>query len=409
MELPTVFSPPTGVSVSTSLSSSPSQSRKFSPQSTARFFLDIFSGASMPVSAAVNDLFGDRIEPVDLIHGLDLLEDDTFESLLRLASSGRIGAALAAPYCCKHSRATLRPFGPAPVRTPEFLDGLPSNTTHQQIAVQESVIIHDRSRILLSAVDRHAGLVILENPSSSMTWEDRLMYDWVHAIAPFAAQACACQFDKDWAKAWMFVANRPGISFVARSCPHPSGTHEAIVGVRLPDSTFKSRLTAEYPAQLAQALAHIIRPYLTTGHPVLQVSEWHTILPKQLTWPQPLGRIEDGGGLPSSALQVAPLGHDRLATLRSKWFRRLSDSKQCLKITDALLSGCKEQPLSQHELKPYIDDMLAELDCPPGDVLLTYWILPRANHSGYSCGIAWQYFYRILMRNFCSSCQPVCA
>ena len=54
--------------------------------------------ALMPVSTAVQALAGDRVEPVDLIHGLDLLEDDTFESLLRLASSGRIGAALAAPY-----------------------------------------------------------------------------------------------------------------------------------------------------------------------------------------------------------------------------------------------------------------------------------------------------------------------
>ena len=120
----------------------------------------------MPVSTAVQAFSEDRVEPVDLIHGLDLLEDDTFESLLRLASSGRIGATLAAPYCCKHSRATLRSHGPAPVRIPEFLDGLPSNTIQQQLAVQESSTIHDRSRTLLSAVDRHAGLVILENTST---------------------------------------------------------------------------------------------------------------------------------------------------------------------------------------------------------------------------------------------------
>ena len=272
----------------------------------------------MPVSTAVQALSGDRVEPVDLIHGLDLLDDDTFESLLRLASSGRIGAALAAPYCCKHSRATLRPNGPAPVRTPEFLDGLPNNTIQQQLAVQESSTIHDRSRILLSAVDRHAGLVILENPSTSMTWDDRLMYDWVHAIAPFAAQSCACQFDRDWAKAWMFVANRPAICHLARSCPHPS----------------------------------------------------QTILPKQLSWPVPPGRIEDGGGLPSTALHMIPQRHDKLASLRSRWFKRLSDSRQCLKITAALLSGCKEPPLSESELMPYIDDMLEILECPPGDFLL---------------------------------------
>ena len=210
----------------------------------------------------------------------------------------------------------------------------------------------------------------LQHTSTSMTWDDRLMYDWVHAIAPFAAQACACQFDKDWAKAWMFVANRPAISHLAGSCPHPSGTHEPIVGVRLPDGTFKSRITAEYPAQLAQALASIIRPFLTTGHPVLHVTDWQTILPKQLSWPDPPGRIEDGGGLPSTALHMIPQRHDKLASLRSRWFKRLSDSRQCLKITAALLSGCKEPPLSESELMPYIDDMLEILDCPPGDFLL---------------------------------------
>lgn len=101
--------------------------------------------------------------------------------MLRLASSARIGAALAAPHCSKHSR---------PDRTPEYLDGLPSNTIQQQLAVQESAVIHDRARILLSAVDHHAGLVILETLSTSMT----LRLGPLHC--PFAAQACACMFGK---------------------------------------------------------------------------------------------------------------------------------------------------------------------------------------------------------------------
>jgi len=36
----------------------------------------------------------------------------------------------------------------------------------------------------------------------------------------------------------------------------------------------------------------------------------------------------------------------------------------------ALLSGCKEPPLSQEELAPYIDDLIELLGCPPGDHLL---------------------------------------
>jgi len=178
---------------------------------SAKFILDIFAGATMPVTIVLMHLSGDRIQPIDLIDGHDLLDDEVFESVLLLASSGRIGAALAAPYCSKHSRATLKAPGPAPVRTPEHINGLPDNTPQQQMAVEESAAIHDRSRFLLSAVDQHPGLVILENPATSMTWDDPLMYHWVQAVAPYAAQACACMFDRDWLKAWMFVSNRPDI------------------------------------------------------------------------------------------------------------------------------------------------------------------------------------------------------
>ena len=169
------------------------------PRSTPmKFFLDIFAGASMPVSTALSKFFTDRVQPIDLIHGHDLLHDDTFEEVLLLAASGLIGAALAAPYCycSKHSKATLKSPGPATPRTPDFIDGLPSNSIQQQLAVEESVAIHDRSRALLSEVDQHCGLVILENPATSMTFDDSIMVQWIQTVAPFAAQASACQLVK---------------------------------------------------------------------------------------------------------------------------------------------------------------------------------------------------------------------
>jgi hypothetical protein len=101
----------------------------------------------------------------------------------------------------------------------------------------------------------------------------------------------------------MFVANRPSFSHLARSCFHPPGTHESVVGIRLHDGFFKSRLTAEYPEQLAIALATVIRPFLTSGAPVLRGEDWCSILRKKPSWPTPPGRVEDGGGLPSTALQ----------------------------------------------------------------------------------------------------------
>ena len=83
-----------------------------------RFFLDLFSGAKAPVSTACKKHVVDMFEPIDIIHGHDLLDDDKFFELMALAESGLIGAGVAAPFCCKHSRVTLRRPGPRPVKDP---------------------------------------------------------------------------------------------------------------------------------------------------------------------------------------------------------------------------------------------------------------------------------------------------
>ena len=151
------------------------------------YFLDIFSGASSPVSVAVRALHAESIEVVNLIFGqdCDLLDDGVLHNILDLAASGLVGAALAAPYCSKHSMATLRPNGPPPVRTPEVLDGLDTNTVLQDLQVQESAAVHDRARHILTQVAAKGGIVVLENPLTSMTWLDGLMSAWVRAIAPY--------------------------------------------------------------------------------------------------------------------------------------------------------------------------------------------------------------------------------
>ena len=125
------------------------------------YFLDIFSGASSPVSVAVRALHADSVEPVDLIFGqhCDLLDDFVFQNVSNLAASVLVGAALAAPYCSKHSMATLRPNGPKPVRTPAALDGLPNNSALQDLEVQESAAVHDRARHILTLVASKGALL----------------------------------------------------------------------------------------------------------------------------------------------------------------------------------------------------------------------------------------------------------
>ena len=69
----------------------------------------------------------------------------------------------------------------------------------------------------------------------------------------------------------MFVSNRAEIFTVAKSCPHGFGVHQQITGVRMADGTFFSRLTAEYPQELANALATVIAPLVSKG---IQFCRW---------------------------------------------------------------------------------------------------------------------------------------
>ena len=191
-----------------------------------------------------------------------------------------------------------------------------------------------------------------------MTWLDDCMQRWVHTTAPFAAHASACKFGSNWAKTWCFVSNKPVIFAVAQLCDHGPRSHESVVGVRLPDGSFKSRLTAEYPVALATTLAQIIHQFTTCSDRHCPLDSWTNLLPPKLAWPLLGRRVEDGGGLTSSALCTGSLSIQPWPLLRKRWFQRLCDSKHCFKIVANIQQGLPDPPLSQDELKPYLDDLL---------------------------------------------------
>ena len=79
-----------------------------------RIFLDICSGATRPLSTAVLALGCDVLSfDILLDQSVDLLRDDSYEQLLRICSSGKVGYGSASPACCHYSRLKLRP-GPGP-------------------------------------------------------------------------------------------------------------------------------------------------------------------------------------------------------------------------------------------------------------------------------------------------------
>ncbi|CAE7824561.1 unnamed protein product, partial [Symbiodinium sp. KB8] len=161
------------------------------PGPTPRLFLDLFAGARAPVSSALRDLGFDCFPAVDIIvdASCNILDDAFFNLLCRIADAGLVGAALAAPVCSKHSILRVRPGGPKPLRDFAFPTGRPDLNWEDTAQLQESALLHDRSRLLLSRVSASGGLILLENPASSLTFHDPLMMSWIESEAPFCAQA----------------------------------------------------------------------------------------------------------------------------------------------------------------------------------------------------------------------------
>ena len=327
-----------------------------------RLFLDLFAGASSPVSHAVAELGLARLEPVDALVGPahNLLDDLTFQNLQRLCSSGLIGVAAAAPPCAAFSRARLRPGGPPPVRTLSHPTGIPQPSVSQAEELRTSALLHSRTRHLLHLVACRGGIIWLENPSSSILWLDPEVIAWCRLTAPFMATVAACQVGMPLHKSWSFCCNDASVSRIASLCTHPVGFHSAISGKRAADGSFLTRKTAAYPASLASSLAQLAAPWLSSAtacdDPV-KLDAWTFLLPTRLPWPVLKHRVEDGAGTCSTARPDPAKFSDPLRGLRTSWSRRFLTGGVAGRIAAALNSGSRDPPLSDSELEPFLLDL----------------------------------------------------
>ena len=329
------------------------------PLPPCRLLVDLFAGASAPISTAASARYLDRILPLDLLHGVgfDMACDAQFSNLCQLASSGLVGAMIAAPPCSAFSRARLRPGGPRPVRTPGYPAGLPNLSDRQRAELDSSALLHSRTRTALALVAARGGLILLENPSSSLLWLDPSVQAWLSVHAPFSAHVAACAHGVNLAKAWVFWANQPVVEAFASVCTHSSGFHPSFAGKRLPDGSFASRHTACYPDSLASAIVSACVPFLSAQDRQIHPAQWRDLLPPRLPWPIHLHRVEDGAGTCSSAFWTRPRAPDYLKPLRDLWLRRLSQPGLLNRLLSSLNSASRDPPLSDVEVEPFLSDL----------------------------------------------------
>ena len=255
---------------------------------------------SAPLSCAAKQANIDHFSPFDIeIDPIyDILNDDHFETLLKLAHSGLIGAIWSAPPCRLYSSLRKNDGGPPPLRPKDFLDGLPSVTPAQLLQVQESKEIHRRSDLLCIAVFQQGGFAGKEQPINSLAWKEPSNQQFVSQCSCYMVATPACKWGLDIFKTWAIAATSDKISILAGQCQHRD--HMDFRGKRLPNGTFVSSLTAEYPSSLASAIVDILKPWVSQSSSFNQdLPLWRNLLSRNLISRGP--RIPDGAGDCSSA------------------------------------------------------------------------------------------------------------
>ena len=238
--------------------------------------------------------------------------------------SGLVGAVWSAPPCRFYSPLRKNDGGPPPLRSKDFLDGLPSLSPHQQRQVQESKEIHRRSDLMCIAVFQQGGFAGKEQPLNSLAWKEPSSQQFVEQCSCYFVATPACKWGLDISKHWALAATSDSISSLAGQCSHQN--HMDFRGKRLPDGSYVSALTAEYPSALASAIINIISPWVSQSSLMNQdLSTWRTLLSKNPITRGP--RITDGAGGNSSAIWTIPASKDFFKSLRQTWIKRILQNK----------------------------------------------------------------------------------
>ena len=214
-------------------------------------------------------------------------------TVLSMTHSGLIGAIWFAPPCKLYSQLRKDDGGPPPLRTKEYLDGLPSLSPHQLLQIQESKEVLRRSSSLCIAVFQQGGFAATEQPMNPLAWSESFHQQFLEQCSCYVVATPACTWGLDWYKTWAIAATSDRIQSLAGQCTHSN--HQDFRGKRLPDGSFISALTAAYPSKFASSIIEVIN----RNHRPSTRTQWKQLLAKRPIARGP--RITDGAGNSSSA------------------------------------------------------------------------------------------------------------
>ena len=326
----------------------------FSVPGCAKLFLDLCSGASSPLASAA---LGRGIPslPIDILLDSthDLLQDCTFERLLRLAFAGRFAFAHASPPCTEYSRLKLRPGpGHPPCRSPEHLQGLPSNDHAAILRVVRSRTVLERCVQILLAVYQSGGHCDLEQPHNALSWLEPAVQGYMLEVAADLIVVAACAYGSDMPEHWLFASSWRQLQSLASVCPHEEGTHAPVRGCDA-EGNFRSRLVAQFPDPLCRAFGDAIQCLFDLGQPMQACTLQQAL---ESVPPRPVDSFpratQDGAGIYSFPdWSVPPPGlEDVFKPLRKQLHSFFMQCKAPSRLRQAVAEHCKDPLFTQSEV-----------------------------------------------------------
>ena len=225
-----------------------------------RISLDLLSGHFAPLTVAARVANLDHFIPFDIEYdpAFDILDDNQCENRLQLIHSGVVVAFWSAPPCRLYSTLRNDDGGPPPLRSLHHLDGLPGITPQQLQQVQESQETHRRSSILCTAVFQQGGFAGSKQPINSFARQEPFHQQFLSQCSFLLCCYTCLQMGTRLVQDMAVAATSDKIQTLAGHCTHED--HFNFRGKRLPDGTFISSLSAEYPSTLAAAIINVIKP-----------------------------------------------------------------------------------------------------------------------------------------------------
>ena len=253
-------------------------------------FVHLFSGPNDVLGAALKEeakkehlkvqvQFYDKLDD----YGSDLLKDEPFNWLVKEAQADAFDAGHAGFPCSSFSRARLREgTGPAPVRSKNWIYGLPGNSYRQQLEADNGTLLATRSvtivgEVLQSQRRRQVSLAgTLENPPGSddqaegPAWILPEVESFLNYFGTTTALFNTCAYQQGQGPKWFKPARMSGcledLDKLSKQCTCPSwARHEVLIGKE------KTARAAEYPWLLGVAYAKLLVASFKT---TLQLEWW---------------------------------------------------------------------------------------------------------------------------------------